>query len=230
MLLRATLKLLPLAVVLAGCAAGPLATSHEPASFVGQRTVAEVEKKDQPAYQATPTDATPAAPTVAAPTPEAIAIPGSDLVHGRATVVVKAPIDKVREAVLGFAHYPEFMPHYTAARVIGPTSGGKEVYMQIEALHGAVSMSANVEVPKPAMIDGVETYDTKFLKGNVDDFKAVWRMKKIDDQSTELSLEVFLKPKLPLPHQLINSENMNGAVKGVVAMRARLQGDKLSDD
>ena len=62
------------------------------------------------------------------------------------------------------------------------------------------------------------------MEGNVDDFKAIWRLRKMDEDHTELTLEVFLEPSLPLPDSLINSENVGGAVDGVIAMRNRIEG------
>lgn len=156
---------------------------------------------------------------------ESIPIAGTQLVRGRSTVVVNAPLASVRAAVLGFGHYAEFMPHYKNAKLLGRTpSGGRDVYMEIEALHGAVTMWAEVEVPKPAIGDGgAETYATRFIKGNVKDFQAIWRMKPIDDAHTELSLEVFLQPSITLPADLQNEENVDGSAKGVLAMRARAE-------
>lgn len=155
---------------------------------------------------------------------ESLPIAGTPLVRGRSTVMVAAPIEKVRAAVLGFSHYAEFMPHYRNAKLLGRTaSGGRDVYMEIEALHGAVTMWAEVEVPKPTMEGDVETYATRFLKGNVKDFQAIWRMRKVDDAHTELSLEVFLQPSITLPADLQNEENVDGSAKGVLAMRERAE-------
>jgi hypothetical protein len=157
---------------------------------------------------------------------ESVPIAGTDLVRGRSTVTVKAPIEKVRAAVLGFSHYAEFMPHYKNAKLLGKTpNGGRDVYMEIEALHGAVTMWARIEVPKPTIDEnGVETYATTFIKGgNVKDFQAIWRMKKLDEGHTELSLEVFLQPSITLPAELQNDENVEGSAKGVLAMRDRAE-------
>jgi ribosome-associated toxin RatA of RatAB toxin-antitoxin module len=152
--------------------------------------------------------------------PVSVPIPGSELVRGRATVMVAAPIARVRESVLDFAHYAEFMPHYSNARVLGRTpAGAREVYMEITALHGAVKMWTRVELPKATTVEGIETWETRFIEGNVEDFKAIWRLKRVDDTHTELSLEVFLKPKIPLPNDLLNEENLSGSTKGVLAMR-----------
>lgn len=157
---------------------------------------------------------------------ETVSVPieGTELVRGRSTVVVDAPIDRVRDAVLDFTHYPEFMPHYSGCKVLGRTAtGARDLYMEIAALHGALKMWARVELPKPTIADGVETFETKFIEGNVRDFKAIWRLARVDDTHTRLSLEVFLQPKIPLPVDLLNEENISGSTKGVTAMRARAE-------
>lgn len=158
---------------------------------------------------------------------ERVAVPigdGSDLARGRSTVIVGAPIHRVRESVLDFNRYAEFMPHYRKCRVLGRTSSGaRDVYMEVEALFGAVVMWARIEMPKATMIDGVETYASKFIEGNVKDFAATWRLRAVDEAHTELSLEVFLHPKIPMPDAMMNEENLDGSSQGVVAMKARAE-------
>jgi ribosome-associated toxin RatA of RatAB toxin-antitoxin module len=171
----------------------------------------------------------PAAPPPAligdGPQTDSVPIEGTDFVRGRTAVKIHAPIAGVREAVLDFAHYAEFMPSYRNAKLLGRTAtGARDVYMEIEALHGAVKMWAELEFPKPVIVDGVETHESHFVKGNVDELKAIWRLRKIDEATTELSLEIFLQPSIPLPTSLMNSENVSGSLKGVMAMRARIEG------
>ena len=202
---------------------------------------AVVAPPEPPPHAATPSasvtlvsaSAAPVAPA-AAPAPplegdgprsDSVPVEGTDYVHGRTAVKVHAPIARVRESVVDFAHYAEFMPHYRSAKLLGRTAtGARDVYMEIEALNGLVIMWCEMEFPKPTIAAGVEITESKFIKGNVDDFKAIWRLRKIDELTTELSLEVFLQPSIPLPTSLINSENVGGSLKGVLAMRARIEG------
>ncbi len=95
--------------------------------------------------------------------------------------------------------------------------------MEVSALSGAVTMWARIEMQKPVVEDGVETYSSRFISGNVQDLQATWRLEKIDAQSTRLSLEVFLRPKLPLPKSLLNAENLDGSARAVAAIRARVE-------
>jgi hypothetical protein len=158
------------------------------------------------------------------PVAESVPIPGSDLVRGRAKVVVHAPMHLVRQRLLAFNEYAEFMPHYNRSKDLGRTKGGgRNVYMEVLALRGAARMWARMSVAKPEWKNGVEAYDVSFIEGNVRDFHATWRLRQVDPAHTELELEVFLQPKLPIPANLLNRENMDGAVKGVVAMRNRVE-------
>lgn len=156
------------------------------------------------------------------PVVSSVPIPGTALVRGLATVRVRSPIERVRSVILGFARYPEFLPHYRACRVLGRTaSGGSDVYMEVAALHGAVKLWTRVDVSKPSVAEGVETYEARFVEGNVRDFKGIWRLKKIDDAQTDLAVEVFMHPRLPVPDSILNKENIDGARGAVLAFKAR---------
>ncbi|MBI4700865.1 MAG: SRPBCC family protein [Deltaproteobacteria bacterium] len=138
--------------------------------------------------------------------------------------MVRAPVARVREAVLAFPRYPEFMPHYRSARELGPgREAVRQVYMEVTALHGALRMWAQVEVLPVEVAGGVEIHRTAFVRGNVRDFQAVWRLRPIDENRTELTLEVFLHPRLPLPTSVLNAENVEGATKGVLAVKRRVE-------
>ncbi|MFT3772119.1 MAG: SRPBCC family protein [Minicystis sp.] len=164
------------------------------------------------------------------PRTSAVPIEGSSLVRGRAIVNVRAPLARVRDTILDFAHYPEFMPHYEVCRVLGTTqTGGRDVYMRIAAVHGVVKMWARIEVAKPTIADGVETYRSRYVDGNIKDLQATWSVKPVDDKTTQLTVEVFMNPKLPLPDALVNNENLDGARAAVLAFKARAEGKKLAE-
>jgi ribosome-associated toxin RatA of RatAB toxin-antitoxin module len=162
---------------------------------------------------------------------EAVPIDASDLVRGRATVSVHAPIAAVRKAVLDFKHYPEFMPHYEGAKVLGRTAdGARDVYMEVSALHGAVKMWTRIEMPKPVMDGDVETHESRFVDGNVKEFKAIWRLKPVSAEETELSLELYVRPGIPIPSSLLNDENVKNAGRAVDAMRGHIEGRSPRND
>ena len=135
-------------------------------------------------------------------------------------------ISKVREVVQKYNDYAKFMPHYLGSHVVDRDAQTAKVYMQVEALSGAYKMDAQIRMPnKPNVENGWETIESTFEGGSVQDFKAIWRLKSIDDDHTFLSLEVFLAPKLPIPMpaSVMNKENLKGAFNGVNAMRDRAE-------
>ncbi len=157
------------------------------------------------------------------PTSESVPV-GDDLVRGRSTVRVAAPIERVRQVVLKYDDYAQFMPFYKSAHVLDRDAENTKVYMQVAALNGMVKMGAQIRMPNaPKKENGWDVYESNFESGNVQDFKAIWRLKAIDADNTFLSLEVQLLPKLPLPASVLNGENVKGAVNGATAMRGRAE-------
>lgn len=149
----------------------------------------------------------------------------NELVRGRATVRVDAPLERVRAVVLSFNDYAAFMPHYRTSRILDRAPNETLVYMQVAALGGLVKMGANLWFPKtPTLEGGWEAYASRFDGGNVEDFQAIWRLRARDERSTYLSLEVYLLPKLPLPKSTLDDENTKGARNGAAAMRQRIEG------
>ena len=174
-------------VLIAGCGGGDAATPA-PAAPTPTAEARPVLAPTKPSNDAAGVPANPPAAGAGKPAgpgekpvPIAVPIPGSEYVRGRSAAIVRAPIERVREAVNDFAHYAEFMPHYQSCKLLGRTaSGARDVYMQVEALHGVVKMWAEIEMPvKPAVsADGVETFETRFVKGNVKGFAATWRLRR----------------------------------------------------
>jgi ribosome-associated toxin RatA of RatAB toxin-antitoxin module len=192
---------------------------------LGAPAAAPPEASPGPSPPAAPPEVIFAAASAEAPRTVGVAIPGTQLVKGRSTLKIAAPIDKVRATVLDFAHYPEFMPHYQKCRVLSRSRDGtREVYMEVAALHGVVTMWARIEVAKATVVDGVEIHETKFIEGNIKDLKATWRLKKIDEGATELTLDIFLLPRLPVPDRVVNNENLDGSAAAVLAIKRRVLG------
>lgn len=116
------------------------------------------------------------------------------------------------------------MPEYSGAKMLGKLpSGDDKVYMEITTLGGIAKMYANVDV-LPVKKDGAtELHEAKFIDGNVKQFKAVWTLTKLDEGHTEVTLQVFLHPAIPLPDFIVNKANMDGAKKGALAMKKRIE-------
>lgn len=178
-----------------------------------------------------PADGTPA-PAADAPKADSndieaapVTIEGSDLVEAKASIAVRAPIEKARATVLKFEDYPQFMPEYSDCKRLGKApSGNEKLYMEITTLGGIAKMFANVELLPTTKEGATEKYEAKFIDGNVKQFKAIWTLTKVDDQHTDMTLQVFLHPSIPLPDMLVNKANLDGAKKGAIAMKKRIEG------
>lgn len=209
--------------LLAFCVLGSAAcaTSSTPKTQVDQVAQAEAPTGSDAAPAAAPE---PAAPESEDIEPVAVPIPNSDLVEAKATVIVHAPLDKAREVIFKFEDYPQFMPEYSDAKRLGKApSGNEKVYMEITTLGGVAKMYANVEVLPARNEGGSEIYEARFLDGNVKQFKAIWTVTKLEDERTEVTLQVFLLPSIPLPDFLVNKANLDGAKKGALAMKRRIE-------
>lgn len=199
----------------AGCAAG----TQTPKAVVDQ-----VASNDAPTSDAAGPAGDGAKPAVEDVEPVSVAIPGSDLVEAKATVKVNASLEKARATVLKFEDYPQFMPEYSDAKRLGTLPDGNEkVYMEITTLGGVAKMYANIEVLNSKTDGPTETHEAKFIDGNVRQFKAIWTLTKLDDSHTSVSLQVFLHPAIPLPDFLVNKANLDGAKKGALAMKRRIE-------
>jgi len=190
--------------------------------------VAQEEHLDDPVVPGVPAALAGGAPTsdapeAAAPKPEPVPIAGTPYVRGRATVTVRAPLARVRDAILDVAHYSELVPHCKTSTVADTrASGSRDGYLEIEAPEGLLRMA--VEVAKPvAAADGTESVQIRSYKGNVRTFELTWRLRKGNRGATQLSLEVFLDLGAAVPPEVLNQENLARALEGVVAVRDRVE-------
>ena len=156
-------------------------------------------------------------------TTTSVPIANSEYVRGKTTVIVNAPADKVKEVVLDVRKHSEFMPNTTKSKLLGRKGTVREVYVEMAALAGAVKMWAKLNMTPQTQGD-TEVVEMRMVEGNLKDMQAVWRIKKLDDKRTELTLESFLHPGLPIPTKVINKENVDGSAKAALAMRGRIEG------
>lgn len=153
-----------------------------------------------------------------------VVTPQSDIKAGAARVAVRAPTDVVRKVVTDYKSYPEFISKFEKAKVIGREDDKTDVYLQVPILKGAAKIWAVVrfDPPKPAEGDE-ERIEAHLVKGNVKRLDALWRIKKIDDDNTQLNLEMLIVPKLPVPGSLITGEVAYAADVAVVGSRDRAE-------
>ncbi len=161
----------------------------------------------------------PAEEPVVASTP----VPGSDIVRARATVLVRAPMARVREVLFDCPHYAEFLKSYHACTDEGVSPRGGHLWrMDLEELGGLIKLWVRAEIGPPTTTDGVERYEGRYLAGNVGAFASAWKLEPAGD-ATRLTLESHLDPKLPLPSSLINSGSLGGIKAAILAIKHRAE-------
>ena len=114
--------------------------------------------------------------------------------------LIDAPIATVRKIVMQYDGYAKLIKPFEQSRVLSKRNGVSEVYLKVPVAHGAVSVWAVAKMTGPIKdADGKKIVGTYANKGNVDDFRAVWRLRAVDANRTIVKLEVLVDPQLPLP-------------------------------
>jgi len=149
--------------------------------------------------------------------------PANPIDTGAAAILVNAPISEVRKIITDFRKYDQIIKPFEKSRVLSRRKGVSEVYFEVPVAHGAVKIWVVAHVDAPVK-DGVgEKIVAKYSRGNVDDFRAVWRLRAVDDTHTIVKLELLVDPKLPLPGSAVTPELQYAADKAVTAVRDKAE-------
>jgi ribosome-associated toxin RatA of RatAB toxin-antitoxin module len=138
---------------------------------------------------------------------------------GAARTVVMAPDHVVRSVVTDFAHYDSFISRFKSAKVVGKVGDKTDVYLQVPIINGAVKIWAIVRFEPLKQVGDDQILVGKMVKGNVKRLDASWRLHRLDDQSTELRLELLIVPDLPVPEAVVLPEVRYAAAKAVSGTR-----------
>jgi len=149
--------------------------------------------------------------------------PHSRIRAGAARVHVKAPMDEVRKVVVDYKSYEKFISKFEKSRVVGRDGDKTDVYLQVPILKGAAKIWAVVRFGPPKKAGDEEIVQASLVKGNVDRLDAKWRLKRIDDENTQLHLELLIVPKLPVPGSLVTGEVAYAADVAVMGSRDRAE-------
>ncbi|GEM_PF-3917281 len=161
------------------------------------------------------------APVQAAPAPRPqverypTTFPSSRIRGGAARVVVRRPLSQVLRVVSDFERYPTFLRRIEAVRVLEQREGYRDVSLAVPILNGKSQVKAVLRFAEPQRVGGVLVLTGAFREGNVDRMELVYRLEPIDAQSTRLTVEMLVVPRLPLPGPLV-TEEVTGAVAHVV--------------
>ena len=145
--------------------------------------------------------------------------PFADMNAGAARVNVDAPVDLVRQVVLDYKNYQYFMTRFEKSFVVGRTGDKTDVYLRVPILKGAAKVWAIVRFEPVKLQNGTEVVVGHMIKGNVKRLDATWRLKKIDDLTTQVVLELLIVPDMPVPDSLVVPEVRFAAAKAVEGSR-----------
>ena len=140
---------------------------------------------------------------------------------GAARVHIAAPVANVKKAVTDFKNYSKFIGKFDKSKVVGRDGKNTDVYLQVPILKGAAKVWAVVRFGPIKSVDGEEVLEGHMIKGNVSRLDAWWRIKEIDDENTQLNLELLIVSKLPVPGSVVTGEASYAADEAVIGSRDR---------
>lgn len=142
---------------------------------------------------------------------------------GAARVHIAAPAASVKKTITDFKNYSKFISKFDKAKVVGRDGDKTDVYLQVPILKGAAKIWAVVRFEPIKTVNGEEVLEGHMVKGNVKRMDARWRVKKIDDDNTQLNLELLILPKLPVPGSMVTGEVKYAADEAVMGSRDRTE-------
>lgn len=165
-----------------------------------------------------------AAPSDAAPVTRnverfTVKIPHSGLEAGAARALAHAPSEGLRAVVTDYARYSSIITQFKNARVVGRAEGHTDVYLEVPILSGFSTIWAIVRFEAATAQGNQHVVRGRLLKGNVKRLDATWRIEKVDEQKSVLSLELLMVPDLPAPTSVVSAELRKAAGKAVNAAR-----------
>lgn len=142
---------------------------------------------------------------------------------GAARVHVAAPTAQVKKVVSDYKNYSKFISKFEKSKVVGRDGDKTDVYLQVPILKGSAKIWAVVRFEPIKQVNGEEHLVGHMIKGNVKRLDAKWRIKKIDDDDTQLHLELLIVPKMPVPGSVVTGEVKYAADVSVMGSRDRAE-------
>ena len=142
---------------------------------------------------------------------------------GGARVHVAVPTSQVKKVVTDFRNYSKFISKFDKAKVVGRDGDKTDVYLQVPIMKGAAKIWAVVRFEPIKSVNGEDILEGHMVKGNVKRMDATWRIKKIDDDNSQLNLELLILTKLPVPGSIVTGEVKYAADEAVTGSRDRAE-------
>jgi len=148
-----------------------------------------------------------------------VKVPNSNREAGAARALAHAPSERLRSVVTDYARYSRTIPQFKNTRVVGRSGGRTDVYLEVPILGGLSSLWAVVRFEAPEAKGNQHIIRGHLVRGNVKRLDATWRIEKVDEQKSVLSLELLVVPDLPAPTSVVSAELRKAAGKAVNAAR-----------
>jgi len=154
---------------------------------------------------------------------KATTAPKNSIDTGGAAIYVNAPIDVVRRIITDYRNYEKTIKAFKKSKLLSRNKGVSEVYLEVPILHGAATVWVVALMGAPVMEGKEEKITARMLRGNVDDFRAVWRLRAIDAEHTIVKLELLVDPSLPAPASLVTPELSHASDNAVTSVRKQAE-------
>lgn len=148
-----------------------------------------------------------------------VKVPNSRHEAAAARALAHAPSEGLQSVVTDYARYSRIITQFKNARVVGRSGGSTDVYLEVPILSGLSTIWAVIRFEAPAVKGSQHVIRGRLVRGNVKRLDATWRIEKVDEQKSILSLELLMVPDLPAPSSVVTAELRKAAGKAVNAAR-----------
>jgi ribosome-associated toxin RatA of RatAB toxin-antitoxin module len=148
-----------------------------------------------------------------------VKVPNSSREAGAARTLAHSPSDLMRSVVTDYARYSSIITQFKNARVVGRSGGRTDVYLEVPILSGLSTVWAVVRFEAPETKGNQQIIRGRLVRGNVKRLDATWRIEKVEEQRSVLTLELLMVPSFPAPASMVSAELRKAAGKAVNAAR-----------
>ncbi len=145
--------------------------------------------------------------------------PNNAIDTGGAIIGINGPMAEVYRVVTMYRRYKEILPRVSMSKIMGRKGKSVDVYLRAPIMGGVNHVWGVARItPYPWRSQGKKVV-ARYRKGNLDGFRAVWKMYPCGPRRTVVRFELFLDPKIPVPAALVTPELAWAADKAVTAVR-----------
>lgn len=145
---------------------------------------------------------------------------GASVDAGAARAQVNASADALVKVLTDYEKYSDAVKEFQQAKIVGRHKDKTDVYVRVPILKDTVVIWSVLRFSPPRKNDKGETIiEARQVKGNVDRFDVLYRVKPAEGDHAELSIELLIKPNLPFPSGVVTTEVQRAAYKAVRGFR-----------